>query len=92
VPFAQIDYLDIPGKKYASKNDRASKLASYTLPQILRLKFGSWDHFRSGKSIKQWIKKDVAPQLKDYIRSSEVKTKRLEGYIRSPEVMEEVRS
>jgi hypothetical protein len=70
----QIDFLDIKvrGDKLPDRNTKSLALGGYTLSQILKLKFGHWDKFRSKKLFKQWIKKSAAPQLRDYIRSPQV--------------------
>ena len=76
---AQIDYLDIriPRVRYLSREKKASLLSEYSLSQVLQLKFVAWDKFRPGKTVQQWMEGEAASQLKDYIRSSQVR-KRLE--------------
>ena len=53
---------------------KASILSTYTREKVLNLKFSKNDKYRVGK-LKKWIIDKVAPQLKDYIKSKEVKKK-----------------
>ena len=55
------------------RETKASILSTYSLHQILDLKFKN-DRYRDGK-LKQLIIDEVAPQLKSYITSEEVKKK-----------------
>lgn len=87
----QIDFLDIPKPRQSSR--KASKmpvrlsgreakaliLREYTLEKVLSLKFSENDIFRPGRTIKQWIEEEAAPQLKKHIASKEVKAKLKEG-------------
>jgi hypothetical protein len=80
----QIDYLDIrkprkspktpTGNKRSMREIKASILSTYTLQNVLDLKFGKND-YRAGKKLKQWIIETAAPQVKDYVTSEEVKKK-----------------
>jgi hypothetical protein len=45
---------------------------------VLNIKFGKNDKFHVG-TLKKWITKEVAPQLKSYIMSEEVKKKLEDG-------------
>ena len=65
--------MQIPGDQRPDRDTKASALSEYTLSQILQLKFGHWDQFRPGKTLEQWIEQMAAPQLKDYIRSDQVR-------------------
>jgi hypothetical protein len=65
--------MQIPGHQRPDQDTKASALSEYTLSQILQLKFGHWDKFRPGQTLEQWIEQMVAPQLKDYIRSDQVR-------------------
>ncbi|KAH0564824.1 hypothetical protein GP486_001784 [Trichoglossum hirsutum] len=71
----RIDFLDIPvsSHRQPTPEAKASALNEYTLQQILQLKFNRRDHFRRGQTLERWIKQWIAPQLKDYIMSPEVK-------------------
>ena len=51
---------------------KAQILEKCTRPQILQLKFSRNDQFRPGQTIKEWVEKTVAPQLRDYVTSAEV--------------------
>lgn len=72
---ARIDYLDIriPGIRHPSRENKASVLSEYTLSQILQLKFGARDKFRSGQTVQHWMENEAASQLNDYIMSPQVK-------------------
>ena len=86
-----IDFLDIPIPRRRSKkvtraealDDRtmqqkkASVLSKYSCDKVLGINFGKNDRFRVGK-LKKWIIDEVAPQLKSYILSEEVKKMLLE--------------
>ena len=65
--------------RLSSRESKASILSTYTPEKVLDLKFGKNDKFHTGQKIKQWIENEVAPQLKDYVTSKEVKEKLKEG-------------
>ena len=71
---AQIDYLDIPVAegRTLSREKKALSLSEYTLSQVLQLKFGAWDKFHKGQTIKQWMEGEVASQLRGYVKSPQV--------------------
>src|SRR5205814_7278292 len=76
----RIDYLDIRDTKrstsgFLSREVKASILSTYTLDNILGLKFGKNDKDRYDMTLKQWIEEDVTPQLKDCMTSTEMKKK-----------------
>lgn len=54
---------------------KASILSRYTLEEVLDLKFSRNDKFPPGKTLTQWIIDTVAPQVKDHVKSEEVKKK-----------------
>jgi hypothetical protein len=83
-----IDFIDIPIPRQRSKKApderprreiKASILSTYRLEKVLKLKFSKNDKFRAGKKLKQWIIDTVAPQMKDYVTSNEVKKLKDEG-------------
>jgi hypothetical protein len=76
-----IDFLDIPIPKQRSKRvtkaTKASVLSKYSCDKVLDINFGKNDKFRVGK-LQEWIINEVAPQLKSYILSEEMKKMLLE--------------
>jgi hypothetical protein len=76
-----IDFLDIPIPKQRSKRVttaiKASVLSKYSCDKVLDINFGKNDKFHVGK-LQEWIIDEVAPQLKSYILSEEMKKMLLE--------------
>lgn len=58
---------------FLSREAKASILSTYTLDNVLGLKFSKNDADRYGMNLKQWIEERLAPKLKDYMASTEVK-------------------
>jgi hypothetical protein len=84
-----IDFLDILIPKQRSKKGtrateapggrimqekKASLLSKYSCNNVLGINFSKKDKFRVGK-LEKWIIDEVAPQLKSYIMSEEIKKK-----------------
>ena len=71
--FLPINFLDIPvlNNQDPVNLSRANILSSFTLPEILALKFTLWDKQHKG-TIREWVVSNVAPQLRSYIKSPQV--------------------
>jgi hypothetical protein len=71
--FYRITFLDVrgPGNAIPDVLTKAAILCDYKLSQILQLRFYDWDKVHKG-TIKDWVVKNDARQLKDYINSAEV--------------------
>jgi hypothetical protein len=51
---------------------KANALRFYRLPDILQLRFVPWDKHHQG-TIKSWVQENETWQLRDYVKSSEVR-------------------
>lgn len=65
-----INFLDIP---VLNNQDpvNLNSLSSFTLSEILALKFALWDKQHKG-TIRKWVVSNAAPQLKSYIKSPQI--------------------
>ena len=68
----QITIRAPPNCNTRNREAKASVLSEYGVSLILQIKFGKWDRWRPGKTLKEWIEGEVAQQLRDYIGTDEV--------------------
>ena len=54
-----------------NEHTKAAILCNYKLPEILQLRFSTLDEFHKG-TIGSWVMGNDGPQLRDYIKSTEV--------------------
>lgn len=69
----RISFLDIQvdGNRNANVVAKLKTLRDYKLPEILKLRFCTWDRHHQG-TIESWVMGNDGPQLKDYIKSTNV--------------------
>jgi hypothetical protein len=72
--FFRITFLNIQGRNNKQPNvlTKAAMLYDFKLPEILQIKFHDCDQHHQG-SIKQYVVGGIANQLRNYIKSNEVR-------------------
>lgn len=76
----KVDNLDLGA---ATWSEKAAKLASMDLDEILELNISKSDGFHPGKSIEEHVNEVVAPHLKGYVLGDTVKTESTSKKVRA---------